>query len=625
MIDLVLMLVGLMGDDDGGPDGGGPARMAHAGDPDDCGHRPDGGLFAPRNTCASGSGGSTRAFTFQSPNVLEDTKFAHAVKALRSSEHAAAVAKSKEIDSRLGLTGRIFNAIGDWADGAENSIVTEYDGDVDPEKVKRAAALRGLAWRQKAVVSFVGDPDGPDSVHDIKVSGADPVEVRDRLDEAGIPFRSLIEEAGGTRVIVFDQGNELEPAFHRFGDHYHGRITAEIHPGRGEFIGGDTRTEADREYRKVLGPEESSGVVVGRYASQEFRHRGRSAGGRVRLARAGDPDDCGHEVAGASHAGKFAAGNTCAGEGGGDRPAAGPPPPSFEDALADMEAEWDRMGGLPPPAEPGRPESPPAASSPEPPPPPPPAADAEPPYDVMSDKALAKATRLLFGRDLEPREVAEMCGVMAAWREFPGGTVGIDAMAGKTKAQIDVTYFSRNGVTINRQVRRGADGKPYIYNDVFKLAAGVEKGTGVGVRIFSEQVDHAIRHGCSALECYAEGNLKMATEGSETGVWSGYYVWPRFGYDTSVYMDQLHGLGPDAKADLAEVLGGEPRKFMLSQLMATAEGREWWRKNGSARSMSFDLKEGSISRAVLSQYRKEKEIDDPAGPNRFRLDRSAEK
>lgn len=266
-----------------------------------------------------------KGYAFYSPNVEEDTKFDYAAKMLRSDRQKAARQQSDSIDAKLGLRSQSYDAIGDWADGAENSVVSSYEGITDFNKLREAAARKGLAWNQKAVIPFVADRDGPDVMYEIDVAGDDLHDIRDRLGKAGIQFRSLVPGRGKTRVYVFDSGDQLADNIEKFGATYgEGQISGRSYRGRGEFLGHDTRTGARRAYIEAIRQAKGE-VAVGRYRKggqirQGVDHR-RGAGSRrrgligraiarfaARKKKAGDADDCGHEREG----GEFTRENTCA-------------------------------------------------------------------------------------------------------------------------------------------------------------------------------------------------------------------------------------------------------------------------------------------------------------------------
>ena len=196
-------------------------------------------------------------FQFYSPNVKEDVKFDQAVSALGTTDQRKFLDASDDILEHLGLTEHHGeNAVGDWLDGAENSVVQTIDGDVDAETSRYTAALIGQMAQQKAVLNFKSDPDGKDAVYEMEVR-APMGQVRQTLGEKGIAFRTLVPEKDGCKVVVFDEGGKLFNKVLTVGDAFN--VTIHETRGTGEFIGGPDRASADRAYRKVIDAWESSG------------------------------------------------------------------------------------------------------------------------------------------------------------------------------------------------------------------------------------------------------------------------------------------------------------------------------------------------------------------------------
>ena len=130
-------------------------------------------------------------------------------------------------------------------------------------------------------------------------------------------------------------------------------------------------------------------------------------------------------------------------------------------------------------------------------------------------------------------------------------------------------------------------GQRVIRNEVLEKTANAPND--FIVRLFAQQVAAATRYDYSRILAYAAGK--------PGGHMNGYYTWPRMGYD-GVW-------NTEEKAKL-------PENFRSTQtvqdLMATSEGRQWWKANGWAKELSFDLKSGSRSHQVLIQYLTERGI-----------------
>lgn len=229
------------------------------------------------------AGGSSdavaKAYQFFSPNVAENMNFQEAHTALKSTNQAHFKTISNDILKTVGLgNNKAHDAIGDWSDGAENSVVQEINNPKDFDTVKYAASWMGRLAKQKAVLAFMGDKNGKDSVYETELPEKDVQKLRSVLSEKGIAFRSIIPTAKGHRVIVFDEGGAIRNNMAAVGDHY----DAEIHEtkGRGEFIGSGTRTGADKAYREVIDQHEKDPVRA-KYKPQGAHFDWRSADGEA--------------------------------------------------------------------------------------------------------------------------------------------------------------------------------------------------------------------------------------------------------------------------------------------------------------------------------------------------------
>lgn len=195
-----------------------------------------------------------------SPNTEQGLDFDSSMQRLKSANQQAFKQVSKTILDQLGLKNhKIHDAIGDWVDGAENSVVHTIDDPVDYDTAKYASAWIGMLANQKAVLHFSEDDKGPDSMYEVHVPDTDPHNVRKALDAAQIPFRTLIPSKHGTTVMVFDSGRSQRDNIANFAGLYNAVIRESA--GRGEFVGDNsdspTRAAARRTYRSIIADYES--------------------------------------------------------------------------------------------------------------------------------------------------------------------------------------------------------------------------------------------------------------------------------------------------------------------------------------------------------------------------------
>jgi len=188
------------------------------------------------------------AYEFFSNNEEEDMDFPRAVEILTSPRHTQFRTLAQDIDAQMGLEFSMEDAVGDWVDGAENSLA-EFIPNVGGDDLTYNAAWKGLVGHQKAILTFQKGEGGPDTLYSMDLP--DSVEAaRQTLTERGIQFHTLIPKGTRTRVMVFDQGNTLLPNVQEVADHY--GIEVEAHTGQGSFLGGDSREDAANIFRDAI-------------------------------------------------------------------------------------------------------------------------------------------------------------------------------------------------------------------------------------------------------------------------------------------------------------------------------------------------------------------------------------
>lgn len=189
--------------------------------------------------------------------------------------------------------------------------------------------------------------------------------------------------------------------------------------------------------------------------------------------------------------------------------------------------------------------------------------------------ATSQTITKLFGQQVSDEDLARLAGAHGA-------------------ELVDIVAVPQRGIEIlvraeEYQAKRrifGEAGALILENAVFRAA---KTGTGIGLRLFSQQVQYAKKLGVQEIRV-----LAYRAPG-----WNGYYTWARFGYD-----------GP-IPANVFAVMPIHLRSARtVQELMALPGGKEFWKVNGDSYDGVFDLRKGSRSLRVLSSYMKEKEMDD---------------
>lgn len=188
-----------------------------------------------------------------SPNIDENLKFDEAKRRLNSGTQGAFRAAWDELDKSLGIEAKLDHAVGDWADGAENSVFfASNQKGLSQETVRYVLAKMGLQADQKGVAHFAPDRQGKDGLYLFELATTDLDEVRQTLDKAGVKFRTIVPQGKGLRVAIIDIGGTLAEnnAVQKVADHYGTDI--QFRRGTADFIEGRNRADARRVYRKLI-------------------------------------------------------------------------------------------------------------------------------------------------------------------------------------------------------------------------------------------------------------------------------------------------------------------------------------------------------------------------------------
>src|SRR5262245_5655398 len=193
---------------------------------------------------------SEAAYLFLSPNTDEDLTLAEAQRRLLAPCQAHARRLAGDILDRVGAPRRrVEDALGDWSDGVENSLLVALPGAPDPATVRYAAAWFGLLADQKGVLTFHPAAAGPDTLAVLDVR-ADLGALRQALDRHGVCSRTIVTTRGGHRVVVCDQGGQATVHLRRLGRLYGPEVRCT--PGTAAWVGEPCRGQARATYSAVI-------------------------------------------------------------------------------------------------------------------------------------------------------------------------------------------------------------------------------------------------------------------------------------------------------------------------------------------------------------------------------------
>ncbi len=123
------------------------------------------------------------------------------------------------------------------------------------------------------------------------------------------------------------------------------------------------------------------------------------------------------------------------------------------------------------------------------------------------------------------------------------------------------------------------------------------RGQDLAVRSIVVQARCAANLGFAYLSTYAAGDISTATAINQAEAWSGYYVWPRLGFNAEIPEDVASLLPPELRYATT-----------LIDLVSTARGAQFWFEHGHGLDLKFDLTDRSISWQTLMRYTSERQI-----------------
>lgn len=200
-----------------------------------------------------------------SPSIT-DINYDRAKRNLTSANQA----RFKSQISEYAPEAEIFDAVGDWADGSENSVAAIFQDRKSGDELQRLAAQVGLAGDQKAVLWWRTEPEGADAIHEmVWPKSVSMDEARQAMIDVGLENRTLIQTPEGVRGFVFDQGRQNLNKIEALNEH-ETQPSLESSPAAGDFLGSWTsRAEGRRAYRRVLGSTPQAEAGAGELRSGE--------------------------------------------------------------------------------------------------------------------------------------------------------------------------------------------------------------------------------------------------------------------------------------------------------------------------------------------------------------------
>lgn len=186
-------------------------------------------------------------YAFVSRNVLAGGTLAQAAIALREPAQQQFQREAERDARAVDPAATVAGSIGNWKDGAEDSVLIQMRGN---DGLAYVAAELGLAHRQKEVLVFTVRAGGRDVLWIVRARTRPWEAIPAAMDAAGLPFRTLVPVSDGAVIEVFDAGGVEGGKVSGLAARYD--IRAERYGGGGQWLGGDSREEGRAAFARIV-------------------------------------------------------------------------------------------------------------------------------------------------------------------------------------------------------------------------------------------------------------------------------------------------------------------------------------------------------------------------------------
>ena len=194
-------------------------------------------------------------YAFVSPNTRENLKIQDAIKGMNSPEEMQLRMKAINLSCVLGTKIRAYIALGSWSDGAEHSILMRVHS--DPDTLRYLMSRIGRDAQQKYVIYFHPQPGGPDDFYTLRLRRRprDLVTLSNALQQAGIPFRTLVPSGKTTEIYIIDLDRELREKILAAARKLGASVSYQV--GDADLFGDDLREQAKIKFETEIKNYES--------------------------------------------------------------------------------------------------------------------------------------------------------------------------------------------------------------------------------------------------------------------------------------------------------------------------------------------------------------------------------
>jgi len=185
-----------------------------------------------------------------SPNTKTDLKIQQAIAGMSSSDETRLLNKAINLSCVVRSRIRAFRALGAWSDGAEHSVLLRVKG--DEATLRYVLSRMGRDSQQKYVIYFHPNAAGAVDLYTLRprTGSRNLVALSNKLERAGIPFRTIVPANGTTAVYVIDLDRNLRSKILAAARTLRARVNSET--GNSQLFGDDDREKAKIKFDQEI-------------------------------------------------------------------------------------------------------------------------------------------------------------------------------------------------------------------------------------------------------------------------------------------------------------------------------------------------------------------------------------
>ncbi len=185
-----------------------------------------------------------------SPNTKTDLKLQEAIAGMNSAEESKLLNRAVNLGCVVRSRIRAFRALGSWSDGAEPSVLFSVNGDED--SLRYVLSHLGRDAQQKYVIYFHPKPQGAADLYTLRprTRARNLVALSNALEDAGIPFRTLVPSGDTTAIYIIDLDRDMRAKILAAARKLRARVSSQ--PGDAKLFGDDVRQQAKAKFEQEI-------------------------------------------------------------------------------------------------------------------------------------------------------------------------------------------------------------------------------------------------------------------------------------------------------------------------------------------------------------------------------------